>query len=91
VLDDLHWADPSSLDLLSFAVGQLHAARILVVVAFRDDELAEAPSPQRDLLSRGVHVPLRGLGVGGIVDLVAADVEHLVVRFDGSGLLERSR
>jgi len=41
VLEDLHWADGSSLDMLRFVVGSLAAERVLVVATFRTDEPSE--------------------------------------------------
>jgi len=38
VLDDLHWADVSSLLLLKFVAGELHGLRLLLVGAYRDLE-----------------------------------------------------
>jgi DNA-binding CsgD family transcriptional regulator len=40
VLDDLQWADPTSLDLLCYIAQHLPAARLLFLGAFRDDESA---------------------------------------------------
>ena len=40
VMDDLHWADRSSLLLLQFLARQLGASRILVVGCYRDVELS---------------------------------------------------
>jgi predicted ATPase len=39
VLDDLHWADEGSLELLEFLAAQLADARILVLGTYRDDDL----------------------------------------------------
>jgi DNA-binding CsgD family transcriptional regulator/tetratricopeptide (TPR) repeat protein len=39
LLDDLHWADRSTLDLLLFVARRLRGTRIVVVGAYRDDEL----------------------------------------------------
>ena len=41
VLDDVHWADASSLRLLRFLAVELRDAAVLVVVTFRDTEEAE--------------------------------------------------
>jgi predicted ATPase len=43
VLEDLHWADRSTRDLLAFLVRNLRRERVLVVVTYRNDE----PSHQR--------------------------------------------
>ena len=39
VVEDLHWADPPTCDLLSFLVRNLRQAGVLVVGTFRSDEL----------------------------------------------------
>jgi DNA-binding CsgD family transcriptional regulator len=39
VIEDLHWADRSTLDLVALLVRALSASRVLVVVSFRTDEL----------------------------------------------------
>ena len=39
VVEDLHWADAASLDLLAYLAPKLHRMRILVVVSVRTDEL----------------------------------------------------
>jgi predicted ATPase len=39
VVEDLHWADRSTRDLLSFLVTNLRPAAVLLVVTFRSDEL----------------------------------------------------
>ena len=40
VLEDVHWADEATLDLLSFVGRRLSRMHALVVVTFRDDEVA---------------------------------------------------
>ena len=42
VLEDLHWADRSTLDLLSLRVHTARVARCLIVATYRSDELAPA-------------------------------------------------
>ena len=39
VVEDLHWADRPTCDLLSFLVRNIQQARVLLVVTFRSDEL----------------------------------------------------
>ena len=39
VLEDLHWADPASLDLLRFVARQVAALPLLLVATYRADEL----------------------------------------------------
>lgn len=64
VVEDLQWADPSTLDLLSFLATNLTAEHVLVVLTYRDDvplaaplrawlaELARLPSVERLPLPR---------------------------------------
>src|SRR4051812_34566118 len=50
VVEDLHWADRSTLDLVALLVRALHANRVLVVVSFRSDELHRS-HPLRPLVT----------------------------------------
>lgn len=42
ILDNVHWADASSLRLLQFLTPEIEAARMLVLVTYRDIELTRA-------------------------------------------------
>ena len=42
VIEDAHWADGATLDLLRFLSRRIGALRLLLVISFRDDELAPA-------------------------------------------------
>lgn len=80
VLEDLHWADMSTLDLTRFLARRLDGTRALVVATYRDDHL-EPDDPLRVMLGdvaaqpvvRRVEVPL--LSQAAVVQLA-----------DGSGL-----
>ena len=50
IVEDAHWADPSTRDLLSFVVRNLHDERLLLVTTFREDD-AERREPLRRWLS----------------------------------------
>lgn len=41
IIEDLHWADSASLQLLQFAAGHAHSARLLVLATYRDAEIAD--------------------------------------------------
>ncbi|NUW46645.1 AfsR/SARP family transcriptional regulator [Nonomuraea rhodomycinica] len=56
VLDDLHWADASSLRLLAFLAGHLHRAPVLVLATLRPEPGGE-PEQLRDTLGRLVREP----------------------------------
>jgi DNA-binding CsgD family transcriptional regulator/tetratricopeptide (TPR) repeat protein len=49
-VEDLHWADQSTLDLIAFLFRSLRNARVLVVVTYRSDELHRR-HPLRPLLT----------------------------------------
>jgi DNA-binding CsgD family transcriptional regulator len=51
VLEDLHWADELSLDVLGHLAGRLAARPVLIAAAYRSDEL-HSQLPMRDLRSR---------------------------------------
>ncbi|HEY3976986.1 MAG TPA: AAA family ATPase [Streptosporangiaceae bacterium] len=50
VLEDLHWADQSTLDLVAFLVRSLRNARVMLVATYRSDELHRR-HPLRPLLT----------------------------------------
>ena len=66
VVDDLQWADEQSLRLLEFAAAHLRYARVLLLGAYRDTELAMPPT------DRGTVLPLSGLDPAGVAAVVAA-------------------
>jgi predicted ATPase len=81
-LDDLHWADASTADLLAYLGSRCLAWRLLVVVTYRPSDLMLAGHPfrpvQLDLQGRGLcrEVPLAFLG--------RPDVErYLALQFPG--------
>jgi DNA-binding CsgD family transcriptional regulator/tetratricopeptide (TPR) repeat protein len=49
VIEDLHWADRSTRDLVAFLAASLRSGRVLVVLTFRSDEL-DRRHPLRGLL-----------------------------------------
>ena len=46
VVEDVHWADEATIDLIRFAGRRLRAAAVLLIVTYRDDDLA-ADDPLR--------------------------------------------
>jgi predicted ATPase len=50
-IDDVHWADQSTLDLVSYLVHTVSAAPIVLVLAYRTDEVTRR-HPLRPLLAR---------------------------------------
>lgn len=57
-LDDIHWADPSSVDLLAYLGTKCAELRLLVVLTYRPSELLRSEHPfgrvKLDLQGRGV-------------------------------------
>jgi tetratricopeptide (TPR) repeat protein len=57
-LDDIQWADSSSLDVLAYVTRQIESLRLLVVVTYRPDELLSRKHPflsiKHDLEARGL-------------------------------------
>ena len=64
VIEDLHWADVSTVDLLNYLAGRLGDMRLLVVTTYRPSDLALARHPflsvKNTLQTRGVfeEIPL---------------------------------
>jgi eukaryotic-like serine/threonine-protein kinase len=76
VLDDLHWADASSLELLRFASRQLSGTGLLLVGTYRDVELGRHHPLSGTLaeLTATRHarrIALRGLDASGVAEMVA--------------------
>ncbi len=77
LLEDLHWADPASLDLLRIAGRDLADLPLLLLVTYRADEVAD-DHPLAVLLpllvreARAARLDLRPLAWGSVDALVAA-------------------
>lgn len=56
VVEDLHWADRSSRDLLVFLLSRLTAQRVVVLATYRSDDLHRR-HPLRPVLSELVRLP----------------------------------
>ncbi len=79
VLDDAHWADPQSLNWLAAFAPRADELALLVVVAYRPDELPASAEAFRGLPGRAGHRPidLEPLTAGAIGRLVRDRVgEH---------------
>ena len=93
VLEDLHWADPDTLDLVRYLAGALVDAPVLLVATARDD----VARPALARLAADVRtLPLHRLDAEGVAALAAAcrgaplpaaEREELVARADGLPLL----
>jgi len=79
ILDDLHWADRSSVKLLQFLASEGRSSSLLFLATFREVEPSASPDVARllgELAGLGLTVPLRGLTEAEVSELVAdrADV-----------------
>jgi hypothetical protein len=77
ILEDLHWADRATLDLLVYLSRQLEGARLLIVGTYRDVEVDRAHPLSGTLaeLRRGatfLRLPLRGLTVDEVQRMMRA-------------------
>ncbi|HSJ91204.1 MAG TPA: AAA family ATPase [Ilumatobacter sp.] len=74
VVDDLHWADQGTIDLLRFLLRRIRVTSSFVIGAFRDDEITTT-HPLRSLLGDVARSPdaetatLRPLSVAAITEL----------------------
>jgi predicted ATPase len=94
VLDDLQWADAGTIRLLSFLVPDLRRSRLLVLAAYRDDEVNTPGHSSGPLLAglagRATTIPLPGLNVDQVAELLgelglpATDAEQLQRRTGGN-------
>jgi DNA-binding CsgD family transcriptional regulator/tetratricopeptide (TPR) repeat protein len=101
LIEDLHWADRSTLDLLAFLVRALRDERVLVILTYRSDELHRR-HPLRPLLAeldrqrRVERCELRRFDRAGVAAQLAgilgerpgdALVERVFVRSEGNAFL----
>jgi predicted ATPase len=71
ILDDLHWADRSTVDLLRFLAHQPQVGALMLVGAYRPDELESGiAGTLADLAISAELVPLRGLSAEEVAALV---------------------
>lgn len=80
--DDLHWADISTIDLLSFLAGKFDALRVLILVTYRPSDMLLAKHPflqiKPDLQARGSCREL------ALDFLTQTEIEHyLALEFPG--------
>ena len=76
ILEDLHWSDPASLELLRFVSRNLGGLHALLVVTYRDDEVTRQlpfygllPTLVRESGAR--RIELRRLGESAVREMVA--------------------
>ena len=81
VLDDLHWADAASLQLLRHVIGSTTRMDVTIACTYRDTDLTRG-DPLNKLLAdlhreaNVTRIALRGLEDIEVVDLMAAAAGH---------------
>jgi predicted ATPase len=98
VLEDMHWADQASRDLIAFLARTLRSGRVVLLASYRSDELHRR-HPLRPLLAELVRLPgverleLAPLGRAALGEqleaitggpLPADQVERIYARSDGN-------
>jgi class 3 adenylate cyclase/tetratricopeptide (TPR) repeat protein len=83
VLDDLHWADNASLQLLRHFVAAEPSTRVLLLGTYRDNELSQAHALVETLAALrrqgGVsRVDLKGLDDTGVLEFLEASAGHFL-------------
>jgi DNA-binding CsgD family transcriptional regulator/tetratricopeptide (TPR) repeat protein len=86
VIEDLHWADRSTLDLLSYLARELGSTRALVLATYRSDEMRRS-HPLRPLLGELGRLP--NVGRLDLEPLGTAEVGHLLAAITGGELPPR--
>jgi hypothetical protein len=81
VLDDLQWADESSLALLDFVARSPHRSAVCLLGAYRSDELnPSADARISALISHGHHLRLQGIDADAVHTFVERLLGHPVER-----------
>ncbi len=92
VLEDLHWADEATLDVMRLLSGRVESVPALLVASYRDDELDRA-HPLRGVLGQlprgdaAAHLELSGLSRAAVAELArgaAVDAGELYERTTGN-------
>src|SRR5690606_13057542 len=93
ILDDLHWADTSTLKVLRLLAETAQAGRLMVVATWRADPPASAPLAEvAEMLARrhALRLELDGLSADETAALVGAVAAADPTRAQAEGLRERT-
>jgi DNA-binding SARP family transcriptional activator len=80
VLEDLHWFDPATLEALGVLLPALRAARVLVLISGRADELQQRPTVWNALLKLDRTGMLRRIDLAGLSEADCADLVRRALR-----------
>jgi hypothetical protein len=79
-IEDLHWSDPSTVDLLAMLARRREPARLLVVGTYRPADVIASGHPLRDLVRElHVHTQCGGLPLGFLTPSEVS--QYLAARF----------
>jgi DNA-binding winged helix-turn-helix (wHTH) protein/predicted ATPase len=82
ILEDLHWSDYSTVDLISYLAKRREPTRLMLIGTYRpvDLEISEHPlkALKRELLAKGEceDLPLEYLGQGAVAEYLAVRFPH---------------
>ncbi|HYM96040.1 MAG TPA: AAA family ATPase, partial [Candidatus Sulfotelmatobacter sp.] len=93
ILEDIHWADPATRELLDYATRRLRSTNVLVLATYRSDELhrkhALLPTIQGWRRSGNVQlIELAPLGSQAVADMVCEIFEEAAVSHEFSEFLQ---
>ena len=79
VLEDVHWADRSSIDLFGFLLESVADRRLLITATYREDELPPAHPLQRALLELSRQALLKRLRLASLPERAMATLLGVAV------------
>ena len=80
VVDDLHWVDPASSELLRYVANNLGRAPILLVVTYR----AEDAAAERDLIAQLARLATRQIALTPLAEDSTAEMTEILLGPDAS-------
>lgn len=91
IIEDIHWADESTIDLIKFLGKRINQEKALLIVTFRDDEVGSGhPArtmfgdiPQKNILRMNL-IPLSEHSIESIAELNGVNSEGLYEKTNGN-------
>jgi predicted ATPase/class 3 adenylate cyclase len=78
VLEDLHWIDPASHELLELVARALVDAPLLIMLAYRPPELLRLQTPRVEALEHFTHIELAALSADESEQIIQAKLAQLL-------------
>jgi DNA-binding CsgD family transcriptional regulator len=76
VIEDLHWADEATLDLVRFVTRRVHELRALVLVTYRDESLDADPLLRSALGDLASYRGTRRMALPPLTEAAVAELAH---------------